>query len=103
MPYSPGGYCWMAVAREPHNLKLEPKEIEKLESDCAKMEELARTLETTIAHYHELCKRYEKEAGTLRAEHTFKQMKETKAEIVTLAKHLKRNLDDSSEIVHLDS
>lgn len=101
MPYSPGGYSWLGMAPEPHNVPMRDREKMILDKDIEQMKKTAITLEEKISFYHSLCKEYEKEAGTPKGEKIFHQLEALKKEIKQLSKKISHTLEESSEITHL--
>lgn len=102
MHNKPGGYSWLGIAPEPKNVPMTDKEKSCLEKDVDSMESAAIVLEEKIRQYHELCKKYETQAGTETGAEIYRQLEILKREIKNLSKQISRSLEDSSEITHLE-
>jgi hypothetical protein len=102
MPIKPGGYSWLGISPEPKNVPMTEKEKSRLEKDVNAMESAAILLEDKIRLYHELCKKYEIEAGTEKGAEIYRKLDSLKNEIKHLSKEISRSLEESSEITRLE-
>ncbi|NGX62080.1 MAG: hypothetical protein K940chlam9_01573 [Chlamydiae bacterium] len=104
MRYSPGGYSWLCVTKEP---EWQPKESlteiehERLEKDCEEMESLSILLRKKTAAYHDLFHQYDPFVGTPKGEKLLLEMEELRKEIKMLSQTLSDALDQTMDLTHL--
>lgn len=66
------------------------------------MESSALYLENKIHRYHDLCKRYERLAGTEKGDKILYQIAQLRMEINAISEKLSEKLDDSFEATHFE-